>query len=62
LWDLAKRIGAPIRLADIGMPQDGLENAAELATSVNPYWNPRSFDKPAVLKLLSAAYRGDRPV
>ncbi len=61
LWDLAKRIGAPINLADIGMPKDGLEKAADLATSVNPYWNPRSFDKPAVLALLNAAYRGERP-
>jgi alcohol dehydrogenase class IV len=41
LFDLAVRIGAPVALKDIGMPADGLERAAELATQ-NPYANPRT--------------------
>ncbi len=35
LFDLALRIGAPVSLQEIGMPLDGLERAAELATQ-NP--------------------------
>ena len=61
LFDLARKIGAPTSLAEIGMPADGLETAAELA-SVNPYWNPRPFGRDDILELLRAAHEGRRPV
>ena len=35
VYDRAGRSGAPISLKEIGMPQDGLERAATLATA-NP--------------------------
>jgi alcohol dehydrogenase class IV len=60
LFDLAKRVGAPVALKDIGMPADGLERAAELATQ-NPYANPRPVDYAGVLELLRSAYAGERP-
>jgi alcohol dehydrogenase class IV len=60
LWDLAKRIGAPLSLAEIGMKEDGLERAADLATR-NPYWNPRPFTRGDILGLLQAAFVGERP-
>lgn len=60
LWQLARRIGAPAALADIGMPEDGLGKAADIAAS-NPYWNPRTFTRDDILQLLQAAYRGERP-
>ena len=60
LYDLAVRIGAPVALKDIGMPEDGLERAAELATQ-NPYANPRPVDYAGVLALLRNAYEGVRP-
>ncbi len=60
LWDLAKRIGAPLALADIGMPGDGIDRAAGLATA-NPYWNPRSFDRDDIRALIEQAYAGARP-
>jgi alcohol dehydrogenase class IV len=60
LYDLAVKVGAPISLRDIGMPEDGLERAAELATQ-NPYANPRPVDYAGVLALLRNAYEGVRP-
>jgi alcohol dehydrogenase class IV len=60
LFDLAKRLGAPVALRDIGMPEDGLERAAELATQ-NPYANPRPVEYTGVLELLRDAWAGRRP-
>jgi len=60
LFDLAVRIGAKVALKDIGMPLDGLERAAELATQ-NPYANPRPVEYAGVLALLRNAYSGMRP-
>jgi alcohol dehydrogenase class IV len=60
LFDLAVRLGAPIALKDIGMPADGLDRAARLATE-NPYANPRPIEYAGVRELLEHAYRGTRP-
>jgi maleylacetate reductase len=60
LYDLAAAVGAPVALKDIGMPADGLERAAELATQ-NPYANPRPVEYASVLELLRNAYSGRRP-
>ncbi len=60
IYDLIKRIGAPIALKDIGMPEDGLDRAAQLATE-NPYYNPRKVEYAGVRELLENAYRGIRP-
>ena len=45
---------------DIGMPEDGIDRAAELATG-NPYANPRPVDYEGVKQLLDDAFRGARP-
>jgi maleylacetate reductase len=60
IYDLSVRIGAPIALKDIGMPLDGLDRAAEVATQ-NPYYNPRPVEYSGVRKLLEDAYYGKRP-
>jgi len=60
VYDLAARLGAPLALKDLGMPQAGLERATDLALS-NPYWNPRPLDRDAIRKLLDDAYWGRRP-
>ncbi|HYR85167.1 MAG TPA: maleylacetate reductase [Terriglobia bacterium] len=60
IYDLIKRIGAPIALKDIGMPEDGLDRAAKLATE-NPYYNPRKVEYAGVRELLENAYHGKRP-
>ena len=60
LYDLAKAIGAPLALKQIGMPEAGLERAADLAVT-NPYWNPQPLERGAIRALLQAAWEGRRP-
>jgi len=60
LYDLEQSLGAPLALADIGMPGAELDRAAELACAA-PYWNPRPIERAAIRKLLDDAYFGRRP-
>ena len=60
LWDLEQRLGLKMALRDLGMPESGLERAAEIATS-SPYPNPRAVEYAAVLELLRGAFSGQRP-
>jgi alcohol dehydrogenase class IV len=60
LYDLAVAAGAPRSLAELGMPEAGLDRAADLAVA-NPYWNPRPLDRAAIRDLLDRALRGARP-
>lgn len=60
LYDLAKSIGAPLALKDIGMQESDLERAAQIATT-NPYYNPRPIERGPIRKLLDDAYFGRRP-
>jgi maleylacetate reductase len=60
LYDLAKMLGAPTALRDIGMPASGLDRAAELAASA-PYWNPRPIERSGIRALLDDAFYGRRP-
>ena len=60
LYDLAKSLGAPVALKDIGMPESGLDRAADLAVA-NPYWNPRPIERDAIRALLDDAFWGRRP-
>ena len=60
LYDMASAAGAPASLRDIGMPESGLDRAADLAVA-NPYWNPRPIDRVAIRALLDDAWHGRRP-
>jgi Alcohol dehydrogenase, class IV len=60
IYDLAANLGTPLSLREIGMPEDGLETAAQLATE-NPYYNPQPIDRASILELLTHAYQGKRP-
>jgi len=60
LHDLAREIGAPLSLRDIGMKADALDDAARLATQ-NPYYNPRPIEYAAIRQLLQNAWEGRRP-
>jgi maleylacetate reductase len=56
--------GAPVALRDLGMREEDLDRAAELAVS-NPYWNPRPVGAPQqaeIRELLQRAFEGTRPV
>jgi maleylacetate reductase len=60
LFDLETSLGAPTTLAQLGMPQSGLDRAADLALA-DPYWNPRPIEREAVRALLEDAFTGRRP-
>jgi alcohol dehydrogenase class IV len=60
IFDLIAAIGAPLSLKAIGMPADGLERAADLATE-NHYANPRPIEIGPIRELLRRAYEGTRP-
>lgn len=60
LFDLAKALGAPLTLKELGMPEEGLDKAADIAVA-NPYPNPRSLERGAIRQLLDDAYFGRRP-
>lgn len=60
LFDLQARAGAPSALSDLGMPEAGLERAADLAVA-DPYWNPRPIERAGIRALLDDAWRGRRP-
>jgi maleylacetate reductase len=61
LYDLGRKLGLPMRLADIGMKRADLERAARIAVEA-PYPNPRKVEYEPVLRLLRAAYEGERPL
>ena len=60
LYDLAVAIGAPTSLAEIGMPADGIAEAAKRVVA-EAAANVRPPDLPAIETFLSAAYEGTRP-
>ncbi|MCY4191213.1 MAG: maleylacetate reductase [Rhodospirillaceae bacterium] len=60
IYDLIRKIGAPIALKQIGMPEDGLDRAAQL-TAQNPYYNPRQITQDGIRQLLDDAFHGRRP-
>lgn len=60
LHRLAGRLGAPTALRDIGMPEDGIARAVDLACA-NPYPNPRPIERAAIEGLLRRAWSGEPP-
>jgi len=60
LWELSGNLGAPRSLEELGMPENGMAQAAEHAVS-NPYWNPRPIEREPIEALIRAAFKGDKP-
>lgn len=60
LYELAKSLGAPTSLKELGMPRDGLERIVEL-TFENQYWNPAPLEKGRLRALLQRAWEGSPP-
>jgi alcohol dehydrogenase class IV len=60
LHDLARAIGAPASLKELGLPESALDRAADIATE-QPYWNPRPVTRDAIRALLDDAWAGRRP-
>lgn len=60
VYDLAHRHGAAVALRDIGMREQDLEKACDIALQT-PYPNPRLLERAPLLQLLRNAYEGRRP-
>ncbi|MDA7984014.1 MAG: maleylacetate reductase [Alphaproteobacteria bacterium] len=60
LHDFARSLGAPLSLRELGLGEDDLPRAADVA-SRNPYWNPRPVTRDGILALLEDAWEGRQP-
>lgn len=45
-------------LKEVGMPEDGIDKAADLAVK-NPYWNPRPIEREPIRELIRRAWAGE---
>lgn len=59
-FEFARDLGSPTSLAAIGMPERGLDQAAELA-SASPYWSPRPVERRPIRALLDDAFTAGAP-
>lgn len=59
-FDLAEQSGVPISLKALGMPEDGITRAADIACK-NPYWNPRPLERGAIENVIRSAWAGTPP-
>ena len=55
--DLAGAVGAPRSLAELGMPEEGVDAAVDLILA-DRYWNPRPLIRPEIERLVRAMYEG----
>jgi maleylacetate reductase len=60
LFDMAKDLGAPYSLKELGFKEKDIPKAAEIATKA-PYPNPVLLEKEKILELLRNAWAGNRP-
>ncbi len=60
LYELEVRLGTPLALKDLGMPESGLDQAADQAVA-NPYPNPAPLTRAAIRRLLDNAWHGRKP-
>ena len=57
---LARNLRVPAGLRDLGMPEDGIDRAADLAME-QAYWNPRPLVRADVRDLIARAWGSDPP-
>jgi alcohol dehydrogenase class IV len=60
VFDLARDNGAAVALRDIGMREQDLDKACDIAVQ-NQYPNPRALDRTALRALFQDAFEGRRP-
>ena len=60
MFDLARDNGAAVALRDIGMREQDLDKACDIAVQ-NQYPNPRALDRTALRALFQDAFEGRRP-
>lgn len=60
LHDFARRLGAPMSLASLGLAEADIDRAAEIAMR-NPYYNPEPLSIDGIRSLIHRAWEGIRP-
>lgn len=60
VFDLARDHGAPVSLRELGMREQDLDQACEIAMQ-SQYPNPRPLERGGIRKLLQDAFEGNRP-
>ena len=60
LWHFAQSLNSPMSLQSLGLQQQDLPKAADIAIA-NPYWNPRPLTRNGILTLLQDAWAGTEP-
>jgi maleylacetate reductase len=60
LYDLARRLGAPTSLEELGVRAADLDRVADAAL-LSAYPNPRALEREAIRQLLEDAWQGRRP-
>jgi alcohol dehydrogenase class IV len=60
LFELAGEIGVRRSLKDLGMREEDLDRASDLAVA-NPYWNPQPVERDAIRGLIGRAWAGLPP-
>ena len=60
IFDLSKSHGGPTSLKELGLKEEDIEKAADLATS-KAYPNPARLDRGRIVALLTNAYHGRPP-
>ena len=53
-------LDAPTALRDVGMPEDGIDRAADQAME-QAYWNPRPIERDVIRDLIARAWKGAPP-
>ncbi len=57
---LQGNLASPQALSQIGMPEEGIDRAAEI-TMKNAYWNPRPLERDGIRDLIRRAHLGQPP-
>lgn len=60
MFDFAKKLGAPMQLAALGMKEIDIGEAVAIALRA-AYWNPRPLEPGSINHLLRGAFSGERP-
>lgn len=60
LFQLISELDAPTTLSSLGLTQEDLDKATDIALS-NPYWNPEPIETNAIRQLLQNAFDGKKP-
>ena len=60
VYQFAKSINAPLALKNLGLEEQNLDKATEIALS-KPYWNPAEITQDGIRKLLQNAWEGNAP-